>query len=90
MAQVVVTFKLMMESPEVDIDAVKVKAKEALEKIDIEIGKDEIEPVAFGIKALILTVVADESKGTDDMENLLDELEGVSSAKVIDYRRALG
>jgi len=90
MAQVVVTFKLMMASPDVDIEAVKVKAKELLASLHADVGKEEIEPVAFGIKALNLIVVADEALGTDEMETKLNELEGVSSAKVVDYRRALG
>ena len=90
MAQVVVTFKLMMESPEIDIEVVKEKAKAVLAGLQADVGREEIEPVAFGIKALKLIAVADESLGTDEMQNKLSEVEGVSSCEIVDYRRALG
>lgn len=90
MTQVVITFKLMMKNPEVDLDQVKEKAKEAIKAIGGEVGKEEIIPIAFGLKALKLIVVADEILGTDEMENKLNNLENVSSVEVVDYRRALG
>ncbi|RME55185.1 elongation factor 1-beta [Candidatus Woesearchaeota archaeon] len=90
MAEAIITFKLMMESPDTDIEAVKAKAKDVLTKLGAEVGKEEIEPVAFGLKALKLVVVANEDLGTDEMETKLNELEHVSSAEVVDYRRALG
>jgi translation elongation factor aEF-1 beta len=90
MAQAIITFKLMMESPDTDIEAVKQKAKELLTSLGADVGKEEVEPVAFGLKALKLVVVADEDLGTDTMESKLNELENVSSAEVVDYRRALG
>ena len=90
MAQVVITFRLMMGSPETDIEAVKEKAKELLLSLNAEVGREKIVPIAFGIKALELISVADEDLGTDDMQNKLNELEGVSSVEVVDYRRALG
>ena len=52
MASVVVTVKLMPESPEVDLDQMKEKATEVINKVG-EVGKTEIEPVAFGLKALL-------------------------------------
>ncbi len=90
MATVIITFKLMMDSPDTDIDGVKELAKAALAELGGEIGKDEVEEVAFGLKALKLMVVADEKLGTDAMESRLSEIEGVSSVKIDDYRRALG
>ena len=90
MATVIITFKLMMDSPDTDIDVVKKLAKDALAEMGGEIGKDEVEEVAFGLKALKLMVVADEKLGSDAMETRLSEIEGVSSVKIDDYRRALG
>ncbi len=90
MASVVVTVKLMPESPEVDLDQMKEKATEVINKVG-EVGKTEIEPVAFGLKALLLYFVMDEDKGsTDPLEQELSGLEGVNSVEVTDVRRAVG
>lgn len=90
MADVVVTVKIMPVSPEIDLEALKVKATEIINKYG-EVGKDEIEPIAFGLSALKLIFVMSEDKGsTEPIENELAELEGVNSAEMIDIRRALG
>ena len=91
MAQVILTFKLMPESPEVDLEALEVKAQEAISNNKGELGKSEIEPIAFGLKALNLFVTADEAEGSpDEMEDALRALEGVQSCEVTDVRRAIG
>lgn len=80
----------MPDSPDVDLEALKEKAKEIIAKYDGNVGKEEIHEVAFGLKAIHLIFVIDEEKGTDDIENELSKIENVSSAQVIDYRRAMG
>ena len=92
MAKAIVTLKIMPESPETDLDKIN---KSVLEKIKGFAGegetKKEIEPVAFGLKALKITFVMDEQKGsTEPLEKEIQELEGVNSVEVIDVRRAIG
>jgi len=92
MAQVIITFKIMPKSPDVDLEKVH---SEALKKIAGFAGegetKKEIEPVAFGLNALKIIFVSDEAKGgTDELENDIKTIEGVNSVEVIDVRRALG
>lgn len=92
MANVIITLKIMPESPDVDLDAVQQAAEE---KIVASVGdgdrKVEVEPVAFGLKALRLTFVADESEGTtDELEAAIAEIEGVNSVEAVDVRRAIG
>ena len=90
MADVIITLKIMPESPEIDLDAISSKAEELINKYG-EVGKKEIEPIAFGLKALNLIFVMDENKGsTEELENQISELEGVNSVEVTDVRRALG
>ena len=49
------------------------------------------EPIAFGIKALKITFVMEESKGsTDSLEESIKTIEGVNSVETIDVRRAIG
>ena len=90
MADVIVTLKIMPESPETDLKAIEEKGKEIISKVG-EVGKVEEEPIAFGLKALKLIFVMDEDKGsTEPIEQEIAALEGVNSAEAVDVRRALG
>ncbi|MBU3940931.1 MAG: elongation factor 1-beta [Nanoarchaeota archaeon] len=92
MANSVITIRVMPVSPDVDLGQLKVKVKEAIVNYAGEgETKDEVVPVAFGLKALKIIFVVDESRGgTDDLEKEIAEIEGVNSIEVIDVRRALG
>ena len=81
----------MPESPETDINALKSKAIEIITEEKGEVGKEEIEPVAFGLNAIKLIFVRDEKLGgADTIEQRVGQIEGVASAEVIDVRRAIG
>ncbi|MBU1246168.1 MAG: elongation factor 1-beta [Nanoarchaeota archaeon] len=92
MANSVITIRIMPISPEVDLEQLKVKVKEAIVNYAGEgETKDEVVPVAFGLQALKIIFVVDEARGgTDDLEKEIAEIEGVNSIEVIDVRRALG
>lgn len=91
MAEVVVTLKIMPESPEVDLEKVQKKADSLISEFGGEVGKVKIEPVAFGLKALNLFFVMDEAKGaTDELEKNVTQVQGVNSVEVTDVRRAIG
>lgn len=91
MASIIITFKVVMESPETDIDEVKGKVINAIEDYGADIGNSNFEEVAFGIKAIIIVFIMDEKKGsTDILEEKIKEIDGVSSLEVIDVRRAIG
>lgn len=92
MAKVIVTLKIMPKSPSIDLDKVAVEAEK---KIIAYAGdgdrKKEIEPVAFGIKALKMIFVMDEAKGSPEpLEKDIAKIKGVNSVEVIDVRRAIG
>jgi len=92
MAKAVVTLKIMPESPDIDLKALEKKAKEKIKNFCGETEtKTEIEPVAFGLKALKIFFVMDEAKGSPDpVAEKIAVLEGVNSAEIIDVRRAIG
>ena len=91
MAKMFVTLKLMPESLEIDFDSIRNKVKEIVAKQGGELlDKDEYEPVAFGLKALKLIFYIDESKGSDEINEEVSQIEGISSATVVDMRRAMG
>ena len=92
MARVVVTLKIMPESPESDISSIQIKAEKEIKKFtgNTEI-KAEQEPIAFGLKALKLFFVMDESKGsTEELENKIKQIKAVNSVETVDVRRAIG
>lgn len=85
------TIKIMPDDPEIDLNEIRTKAKEVGNQFGAELlDKDQIEPVAFGLKALKLMFIIDESKGSEELAEQISSIEGVSSAEVIDMRRALG
>ena len=92
MAQVVITLKIMPESPEVDLGNIENQAKTKIQDFSqTQETKTEQEPIAFGLKALKITFVMDESKGsTDSLEEQIKTIPGVNSVEAIDVRRAIG
>lgn len=92
MAKVVVTLKIMPESPEVDLNQLTEKIKAEITKFSGEEEfKVEEQPVAFGLKSLRIMFVMEESKGdTEPLEKSISEVEGVNSVEVADVRRAVG
>jgi len=91
MAQVVVTLKIMPDSPEVDLSKIEEKVKDKITHFGGEVGKTEQEPIAFGLKALKLIFVMDESIGsTEKLEEDIKTLKSVQSVDVTDVRRAIG
>jgi len=91
MAKVIITFRIMPESTDTNLNAVEEKASEAIIAFGGEPGKTEIEPIAFGLKALKIFFIMDEEKGsTEELEKKINSLEGVESCEVIDVRRAVG
>jgi len=92
MARVVITLKIMPKSPDVDLDDL---SKKALKKIKNFAGNTETkiqkESIGFGLNALKILFVADESKSNlDPLENSIRNIKGVNSAEVTDVRRAIG
>ena len=76
MGNVAVTFKIMPESPDTDLEKIK---KDISKKIEIKDSK--IEPVAFGLKSLrVLVVVPD--KSIENIENEIRSVEGISEVEV--------
>lgn len=85
------TIKIMPEDTDTDLNKIRQEAKKISKDFEAELlDKDQIEPVAFGLKALKLMFLLDESKGSEELAEKLSSIKGVSSAEVIDMRRAVG
>ncbi len=91
MAQVIVTMRIMPADPDVDLAKVEAAARKVVADFGGEVGKVDIKPFAFGLKAVEVYFVADEAKGsTEPVEQNIAAIPGVESVEVIDVRRAIG
>lgn len=91
MAFVIVTIRIMPKHVESDLKRIKEEAYELIKEFGGDNGSSEIEPIAFGLNALKITFMYDESKGSpDELEKSITEIEDVQSAETTDVRRALG
>ena len=83
----VVVFKIMPESPETDLEAMKNEVRK-LVVAPAELQGFQVEPVAFGLKALKVTVVMqDVEGGPDQLEEAFSQIENVNSVQVVDMGR---
>ena len=91
MGTAIVTVKIMPASPETDLEQLAIQAKTIIRDFAGEGDtKQEITPVAFGLKSLSITFVMDEALGSPDpVAEKIDVLDEVNSAEISDVRRAL-
>ena len=91
MATVVVTLKIMPDSPETDVDGLIASASEEINNFGGNVGKACSEPVAFGLNAgVVLFTIPEEKGSTDELEKKISGIAGVSSVQVTDVRRTIG
>ena len=92
MGKAIITFKLMPESPEIDLEPIKEKAL-AIAKEAGSIGEmqSKEDPIAFGLKAvLVLAMYEVEGADFDGIADKMKEIENVQSAEVAKMDLALG
>jgi len=90
MSDVAVIVKIMPDSPEVDLEAIKKTAGELIEKDGATHISYSEEDVAFGLKAVMVKFTWPEEQDTSMFEDALAGIDNVSSAVTDDYRRAFG
>jgi translation elongation factor aEF-1 beta len=84
-----ITVKVMPESPEVDLGALKTKGEEVIRETYGEVKEIRVTevPIAFGLKALEFIFIVDEAKGSDVAQERLAALEHVASATCTGFQR---
>ncbi|MEK6901147.1 MAG: elongation factor 1-beta [Nanoarchaeota archaeon] len=92
MAKAIITFKLMPESPDVDLEPIKEKAKSiAREKGAIGEMQVKEDPIAFGLIAvLVLAMYNVDTADFDAIAQEMETIENVQSAEVAKMDLALG
>ncbi|NQV09001.1 elongation factor 1-beta [Candidatus Woesearchaeota archaeon] len=91
MAKVIITLRVMPESPESRLSEIKDGACKKITEFGGEVGKIEDSPVGFGLVAANIIFIMDEDKGsTEELEKDISNMGDVSSVEVTDVRRAIG
>ncbi len=84
MGEVAAKLKIMPESTDVDLN----QLRKAIEKVVPEGSRVHAfaeEPIAFGLKALIVAVIlAEGTSGTDELEAAVAGIEGIRSVEVVE------
>ncbi len=92
MAKAIITFKLMPESPDTDLEPIKKRAQQ-IAKEHGAVGQMQVqeEPIAFGLKAvLVLAMYEVEGSDFDGIAARMQEIPEVQSAEVARMDLALG
>ena len=89
MAKIIVTMKVLPDSPERDLNELKKKVENVIEENGGKLYKESIEPIAFGINAMVFIYIIDESKGTEEIENKVKEIEGTGDINISDMTRMM-
>ena len=82
--------KIMPKSPEVDLINIQKEIEQILNKKNIKNFKFEIQPIAFGLKALIVLFGWPEEEELNTLEKNIQGISGVGSLEILDMRRAIG
>ena len=91
MAQVVITLRIMPSSPDSNLKKIEDSTTLLIKEFGGEVGRVNVEPVAFGLNSISLMFVMDESIGsTEELENQVSEIKDVASVEVTDVRRTIG
>lgn len=90
MGTVAIKIKIMPKSLETNLEGIEKDVKSLLEKNNAQKIQFESQPVAFGLKALIVLFGWPEEKEFEEVENRIRQISGVSSLEILDMRRAIG
>jgi len=80
-------YKLMPKSSSVDLEIIKEAAKKIVEKFGGTNKEYSEEPIAFGLKAVIVFFFYPDDKDTEQLEEEFTKIENVQSAQLIDMRK---
>ena len=87
MARLIVRIKILPESIETDLDELKGRI-EGLLPNGMTIKNHGIEPIAFGLNALLIDFAMNDEEGQmDKLEDKLRSIEGVSEIQIINLSR---
>ncbi len=89
MGEVLTTMKIMPDSPEEDLDAIKATIKSSMPE-GAEIHEISEEPIAFGLVAIILNFITEDGEGgSEAVEEMVSAIDGVASIEITGVGRLM-
>ncbi len=89
MGEVLTTMKIMPDSPDIDLEAIKETIKSSMPE-GAEIHDIAEEPIAFGLVAVILQFITEDGEGgSEPVEEMVSGIEGVASIEITGVGRLM-
>ena len=89
MGEVLTTMKIMPDSPDVDLDAIKATIESSMPE-GAKIHSMDEEPSAFGVVAIIVQCITDDGEGgSEPVEEMVQAIEGVASIEITGVGRLM-
>jgi elongation factor 1-beta len=89
MAEVAAQIKIMPNGPDVDLHGLSARIESQVAQYG-RVHSCEVQPIAFGLKALLITVIVEDKEGgTEALEASLSVIEEVESIQVVAITRML-
>lgn len=89
MGDVLTTMKIMPDSPDVDLDAIKATIESSMPE-GAKIHSMAEEPIAFGLVAIILQFITDDGEGgSEPVEEMVQAIDGVASIEITGVGRLM-
>ena len=89
MGEVLTTMKIMPDSPEEDLEAIKATIESSMPE-GARIHEITEEPIAFGLVAIILNFITDDGEGgSEPTEKMVQDIEGVASIEITGVGRLM-
>jgi elongation factor 1-beta len=89
MGEVIIGFRLLPASVEIDLEQLRGEIEKGLPS-GARISKSRVEPIAFGLNALLLDIVIPEQEAlADKVEELIRSNKNVENVEVLSQRRVL-
>ncbi|MEM4326236.1 MAG: hypothetical protein QXU40_02955 [Candidatus Pacearchaeota archaeon] len=90
MEEIIVKMRIMPESQKSKIEELELGVKKIFQKKKQNNFKTEIQPIAFGLNALIILFSWPEEEPLESIEKEIKSIKGVGSVDVLDMRRSIG
>ena len=89
MGEVLTTMKIMPDSPDVDLEAIKATIKDSMPE-GAELHDIAEEPIAFGLVAIILQFITEDGEGgSEAVEEMVQAIDGVASFEITGVGRLM-
>ena len=89
MGEVLTTMKIMPDSPDVDLEAIKATIKDSMPE-GAELHDIAEEPIAFGLVAIILNFITEDGEGgSEPVEEMVQAIDGVASFEITGVGRLM-